>query len=409
MSMTNDDLKILRTNWRIVVAAMAGWGLDAFDFTMLLFLIPHLRTVFNVSLPQMALVVTGTGLAKVLGTVAWGAAADKFGRKLPFMVAVIWFSLFCGLSGLAWSYASFLILRLFFGIGFGGEWSASASLLMESLPERTRGVASGIMMAGYEFGYLLAAFCFRTVFPVLGWRWMFFLGVVPALLALFIRKSVKESPLWLEGRHSAQVPEKLRVTPAVIQGWAFIAFANFMIWAVFTLYPTFLITVRHLNPSGVFPYVATYCVASIVGKPLIGYFVERFGERRIMVIYLLLVIPSTLLYTVIDSPAALAVGAVLMGLVANSIFGIVPRYLARRFPSARRGIGVGIGWAMTSLSVGAPYVVAIFTPIWGLAVSMAFFIALGAVVSAAIAAWNTERWIPEQMRRTDVGQPATAR
>lgn len=391
-----ENLRELRPHWRIVVAAMAGWGLDAFDFTILLFLIPHLSKIFDATLPEMALVVTATGLAKVVGTIVFGAAADRFGRKLPFMIAILWFSFFCGLSGLAWSYASFLVFRILFGIGFGGEWSASASLLMESLPGKTRGTAAGIMMAGYELGYLLAAFCFRVIFPLTDWRWMFFLGVIPALLALFVRSGVKESPVWLQERAVKQVKEPLKITPAVIQGWAFMAFVNFMLWAIFALYPTFLITVRHLDAAGVFPYIAIYSVASIIGKPLAGYFVETFGERRTMVPYLLLTIPSTLLYVLVDSPIALAVGAVLMGLVANSVFGIVPMYLARRFTAARRGVGVGIGYAMTALSVGAPYVIAIFTPMWGLATSMAVFIAAAALISAAIAAFNTEAWIPEQ-------------
>jgi SHS family lactate transporter-like MFS transporter len=234
---------------------------------------------------------------------------------------------------------------------------------------------------------------------------MFFLGFVPALLAIFIRSGIKESPVWLERRGRQEVREKLRINPAVVQGWAFMAFVNFMLWATFALYPTFLISVRHLDPSGVFPYVAIYSVASIVGKPLAGHLVERFGERRTLVPYLLLTIPSTLLYTLINNPVALAIGAVLMGLVANSVFGIVPMYLARRFPAARRGVGVGIGYAMTSLSVGAPYAVALVTPIWGLAASMAFFIAVAALISAALAALNTERWIAETAH--DGGSPAS--
>ena len=394
--MAREDFTALRRNWRILVAAMAGWGLDAFDFTLLLLLIPHLKEVFNVTLPEMAFVVTATGLAKVVGTVGWGWAADRFGRKLPFMIAVLWFSFFCGMSGLAWGYASFLAFRILFGMGFGGEWSSSAALLMESLPPSARPLASGIMMAGYELGYLLAAFCFQVVFPLAGWRWMFFLGVLPAVLTIFIRVSIKESPVWLAGRHQTEAPEKLRVTPAVVQGWAFMAFINFMIWSIFALYPTFLITVRHLDPAGVFPYIATYSIASIVGKPLAGQLVEKFGERRTLVCYLLLTIPSTLLYVLVDSSIALAAGAVLMGLVANAIFGITPMYLSRRFPPARRGIGVGVGYAMTSLSVGAPYAIALVTPTWGLATSMAVFIAGSAVISAMIAAFNTERWMPER-------------
>jgi len=299
------------------------------------------------------------------------------------------------LSGLAWGYVSFLIFRIFFGMGFGGEWSASAALLMETLPASARPLASGIMMAGYEVGFLLAALVFRVVFPVVGWRWMFGIGVLPSLLAIFVASHVKESPVWLAGKHRQQVVEKLKVTPPVLQGWAIMAVINFMLWSIFSLYPTFLITVRHLTPAEVFPYVATYSVASIIGKPLAGRLVQRFGERRTLVTYLLITIPATLLYVLDDSAVAMTAGAVLMGLVANSIFGITPMYLSRRFPAARRGIGVGVGYGMTALSVGAPYVIALVTPTWGLPVSMATFIIASAVISMGIAAFNTERWIPE--------------
>jgi MFS transporter, SHS family, lactate transporter len=390
--MTDDLIELLRHHWRILLASTAGWALDAFDFTMLLFLIPHLKDLFQVTLPEMAFVVTATGLAKVVGTIGWGWAADKFGRKLPFMVAILWFSFFCGLSGLAWSYLSFLVFRILFGTGFGGEWSASAALLMETVPQKSRSLAAGVMMAGYEFGYFLAALCFFQLFPVLGWRWMFVLGILPAVLAIFVRAGVKESPDWSATRLKA-APRKLTITPAVVQGWAFMGSVNFMLWAIFSLYPTFLITARGLSPAGVFPYVAIYSAASIVGKPLAGRFVERFGERRVLVTYLALTIPSTLLYALIDARWAMALGAVLMGLVANSVFGVVPAYLARRFPADNRGLGVGIGYAMTSLSVGAPFVIAVFTASWGLPVAMTGFIVLGAVVSAVIAVFPTERWL----------------
>lgn len=393
--MQSETIHALRENWRVLLAATAGWALDAFDFTMLLFLIPHLREVFNVTLPEMAFVVTATGLAKVVGTIIWGAAADKFGRKLPFMVAIVWFSFFCGLSGLAWSYLSFLTFRILFGVGFGGEWSASAALLMESMPPKVRSLAAGIMMSGYEFGYFLSALCFYAIYPLFGWRWMFALGILPAVLSIFVRSGVKESPDWIAQRTKTSAPQKLKITPAVIQGWAFMGFINFMLWAIFALYPTFLISVRGLSPAGVFPYIATYSVASIIGKPLAGRLVQRFGERPVLLTYLCLTIPSTLLYALLDAPWAMALGAVLMGLVANSIFGIVPSYLAKRFPANNRGLGVGIGYAMTSLSVGAPYVIASFTASWGLPLSMTSFIILGAVCSAVVAVFPTDRWLPD--------------
>jgi MFS transporter, SHS family, lactate transporter len=397
MEVTKDaDLAAdLRAHWPILVTAMLGWALDAFDFTMFLFLIPRLNEVFQTGLPAMSLVVTATGLAKVVGTIGWGAVSDRFGRKFPLIISVLWFSLFSALSGLAWSYMSLLGLRILFGLGFGGEWSISAALLMESVPRRLQGIASGIMMLGFEVGYLLAALAFRVVYPVADWRWMFALGALPALLTLLIRSSVSESAAWRATRLETRKRPPLKLTPAMIQGWALLAALNFMSWAIFALYPTFLITVRHLEPSAVFPFIATYSVASIVGKPLAGRIVQHIGERSLIITYLILTIPSALLYTLIDSSVAAYAGAILMGLVPNSIFGIVPMYLARRFPVAHRGTGVGIGWAMGGVSVIAPPVIAIFTPIWGLGAAMTGFIVLGAVISMIIAAFSTERWISE--------------
>jgi SHS family lactate transporter-like MFS transporter len=395
--MIRRETAALAKHWPIVTAAMAGWALDAFDFTLLLFLIPHLKGVFAVGLPEMAFVVTATGLAKVVGTIGWGLAADRCGRKLPFMLSILWFSAFCGLSGLAWSYASFLAFRILFGLGFGGEWSTSAALLMETVPAELRGVASGLMMLGYEIGYLAAALAFRVVFPLFGWRWLLALGILPALLTLLVQTAVEESPVWLAGRERKRPRAALPLTPAVIQAWALMAFLNFMSWAIFALYPTFLITVRHLSPAGVFPYIAAYSVASIVGKPLAGRLAGRIGERPMLIAYLLLTIPSVLLYTLDASRAAMALGAVLMGLIPNSIFGIVPMYLARRFPTEARGVGIGIGWAMTSVSVVAPYLIAIAAPLFGLGAAMAGFIVLGAIASAVTAAFDTERYIPQSM------------
>lgn len=392
-----EHIRALRENWRIIFAATAGWALDAFDFTILLFLIPHLGKVFDVGLPAMAFVVTATGFAKVAGTIGWGLAADRFGRKNVFMAAVLWFSCAAGLSGLAWSYASFMAMRVLFGIGFGGEWTASVALLMETVPAKIRPLASGIMVAGYEFGYLLAALAFHFLFPVAGWRWMFFLGVLPALLTLFLRRNVSESPDWERERQS-QVRRRARdvfiFNPAVLQAWLFSAAINFMLWAVQVLYPTFLLTTQHLDSSQIFPFVIAYSVGSVIGKPFSGYSASRFGERRTICMFLCVVIPSTVLYTMVQSHFLLGVGAFCMGMFANGLFGIMPLYQSRRFPVEGRATGIGISYAMTSVSVVAPYAIALVTPSLGLKFGMASFIAGGALLLIAISVFDTSRWMP---------------
>jgi SHS family lactate transporter-like MFS transporter len=396
----NSHAGLLRKHWHIIFAATAGWALDAFDFTILLFLIPHLGKVFNVGLPQMALVVTATGFAKIAGTIGWGFAADRYGRKLAFMAAVLWFSCASGLSGLAWSYASFMAMRILFGMGFGGEWTASVSLLMETVPEKIRPLASGIMVAGYEVGYMLAALAFHFLFPVLGWRWMFFLGIAPALLTLFLRRNVKESADWKEQQRSRQPRngfETFIFNPAVAQAWAFSAGLNFMLWAVQVLYPTFLLTVHHLDSGTIFPFIIAYSVGSVIGKPLSGYAASRIGERSTIVIFLTIVVPTTALYTLVSSHFLMGVGAFCMGMFANGLFGILPLYQARRFPVKGRATGIGISYAMTSISVIAPYVIALVTPSMGLKFGMASFIAGGALIVIAISIFNTARWMPKDL------------
>ena len=400
------QFKAVRQNWRIIFAAMAGWALDAFDFTILLFLIPHLgKDIFKVGLPAMAFIVTATGFAKVAGLIGCGFASDRFGRKAVFMVAIIWFSIASGLSGLAWSYASFMTLRILFGIGFGGEWSASVALLMESVPAKIRPVASGIMTAGYEVGYMLAALSFTFLLPVLGWRWMFFLGVIPALLTLFVRRNIKESPYWAEQKAADRSTRgKFAVNPTVVQAWAFSAAINFMLWAVQVLYPTFLLTVLHLTSAQIFPFVIAFSVGSVIGKPLSGYVESRIGERWTIFLFLLVVFPSTLLYTMVESHFLLGIGALLMGLFANGLFGILPLYQSRRFPVAARATGVGVSHAMSAISVVAPYAIALVTPSLGLKLSMASFIAGGALLLLVIGLIDTSRWMPRDEAEDDTSR-----
>lgn len=384
-------------NYRaVVIAATLGWVLDAFDFCVLLFLIPTLIKVFHTSLPMMALVATGTLLAKTVGNIVWGAWADRVGRRIPFMVGVIWFAAFCGLSGLAWSYGALLVFRILFGLGFGGQWSAAAPLLMETVPERLKGISSGIMMAGWEVGYILAALAFKLVFPIWGWRAMFLLGLAPALLAWYIMKYVKESPVM--NRRERPVA-RLRMSPQALQGWSFMGALNFIGYAVTTLYPTFLLTVLHYTPSQVFINVLIYSGASIIGKPLMGWLAEKIGQRPMTMTYSLLVIPAVL-FSISHGPFDVMMGAALRGLFPNSLFGVVPAYLADRFPVDVRSLGMGIGYAVAGVTGGlAPYLVALWTKHLGLGHSIALFSGIGALIVLGITSFKVHRVKDEPMQR----------
>src|SRR5207249_4682231 len=184
-----------------VVAGFLGWTLDAFDFFLVVMTLTAIAKEFGRSDKDIALSITVTLAFRPVGAFIFGLVADRYGRKLPLMIDLVFYSIVEVLSGLAPNYTTFLILRALFGIGMGAEWGVGASLVMEKVPPRLRGVMSGLLQQGYAAGYLVAAQCYLFVFPRWGWRPLFFIGGLPALLALFVRARVQESEVWRETRH----------------------------------------------------------------------------------------------------------------------------------------------------------------------------------------------------------------
>src|SRR5438874_4380839 len=177
-------------------AGFLGWTLDAFDSFLVVVTLTAIAKEFHRTDKEIALSLALTLGFRPVGAFIFGLLADRYGRRLPLMLDLIFYSVIEVLSGLAPNYLTFLILRALFGIGMGGEWGVGASLAMEKVPPRWRGMLSGILQEGYALGYLLAACCYFIVYPKWGWRPMFFIGGLPALLALFVRFKVKESAVW---------------------------------------------------------------------------------------------------------------------------------------------------------------------------------------------------------------------
>src|SRR5213082_3754855 len=184
-----------------VAAGFLGWTLDAFDFFLVVMTLTAIARDFGKSDAAIALSITLTLLFRPVGALIFGLLADRYGRKLPLMIDLVFYSVIEVLTGLAPNYVTFLVLRALFGIGMGAEWGVGASLVMEKVSPRLRGVVSGLLQQGYALGYLLAALCYFFVFPHWGWRPLFFIGGLPALLALFVRARVRESEVWQQTRH----------------------------------------------------------------------------------------------------------------------------------------------------------------------------------------------------------------
>src|SRR5260370_34605106 len=179
-----------------LLACFLGWTLDAFDFFVLVLCLPAIGKDFHTDIPAVAGTIAVTLAFRPVGAFVFGLLADRYGRRLPLMIDLVFYSVIALLCGLAPDFGTFLVLRALFGIGMGGEWGVGASLAMEKVPPRWRGVLSGLLQEGYAVGYLLAACCYFVVFPRWGWRPMFLIGVLPALLALFVCIEVKESRVW---------------------------------------------------------------------------------------------------------------------------------------------------------------------------------------------------------------------
>src|SRR5437870_11253054 len=197
-----------RANQRnAVLAGFLGWTLDAFDFFILTLILDDVARAFGKTRPQIALAITLTLAMRPVGAIVFGLMADRFGRRIPLMINVVFYAVISVLCGLAPSYGVVRLLRMLFGIGMGGEWGVGASLALESASPRLRGLLSGLLQEGYAIGNLLSALAFRAVYPLFnslypgnGWRLMFFLGGLPALLSAFVRAKVKESAAWHEHR-----------------------------------------------------------------------------------------------------------------------------------------------------------------------------------------------------------------
>src|ERR1700729_3158926 len=193
------DLRDLTPNQRnVVVATFLGWTLDSFDFFIIVFVFRDIAKEFNTDIPSVTATLFLTLAMRPLGAFLFGIVADRFGRRPTLMLDIMFYSVVEFLSGFAPSLTALVILRGLYGIAMGGEWGVGASLTMETIPAKTRGIVSGLLQAGYPSGYLLAAVLFGTSYHFLGWRGMFMVGALPAFLVLFIRRNVEESPAWKE-------------------------------------------------------------------------------------------------------------------------------------------------------------------------------------------------------------------
>lgn len=371
-----------------VTAGFLGWMLDAFDFFLVVFALTSIGAEFGKSDAAIALSLTLTLAFRPVGAFIFGLLADRYGRRLPLIIDLIFFSVIEVLTGLAPNFTTFLILRALFGIGMGGEWGVGASLAMEKAPARLRGMLSGLLQQGYAVGYLLAAVCYFFVFPRWGWRPMFFIGGLPALLAIYVRLHVKESAVWEQTKHGSWG----ELGKGIVSHWRLflyltllMAMMNFVSHGTQDLYPTLLQRDWGFTPHQRAALTAVSMVGAIIGGVAFGMYSDRIGRRRAIVIALLLAVVAIPLWAFAPSITLLVVGAFVMQFMVQGAWGVIPAHLTELSPDSVRGFLPGFAYQCGVLIASSiAYLEALLAAHTSYATAMAltaFIVCLGGVIA----------------------------
>ncbi len=335
----------------VVAATFLGWTLDAFDFFLLVFVLRDIAKEFTTDITAVTLAITLTLAMRPIGAYIFGRAADRWGRRPTLMIDVLLYSAIEFASGFSPNLTVLLVLRAVFGIAMGGEWGVGASLTMESIPPHARGFVSGLLQSGYPTGYFLASIVYGLLFQYIGWRGMFMIGVVPALLVFYIRRSVPESPSW------RPTTSRSGNTWTILQShWRLGLYAivlmtafNFFSHGTQDLYPTFLQIQHKMSPHEVGLIAVIYNIGAIIGGISFGSLSERFGRRRTIILAAVLSLVVLPLWAFSTSAVWLAIGAFLMQVMVQGAWGVIPVHLNELSPDEARGTFPGFTYQVGNL------------------------------------------------------------
>jgi SHS family lactate transporter-like MFS transporter len=355
-----DDLRGLTKPQRAAfIASLLGWALDAFDFFLLTFVLKDIAGDFHAQVSDVSIALTLTLAARPVGAFIFGRLADRFGRRPILMIDVALYSALAVASAFSPNLTTLLVLRCLFGVAMGGEWGIGASLALETIPAKSRGVISGILQEGYPMGYFLAAIA-NLFLPQIGWRGLVAMGALPALLILYIRRNVPESPAW-EAAKAKGVAGKGPGFFAAMRGrWTLMVYAvllmtcfNFMSHGTQDLYPTFL-KVQHKFAAGLVTTLTVLLnMGAIVGGVIFGSLSERIGRRRAIVLAALLALPIIPLWAFSPTPMLLGAGAFLIQIAVQGAWGVVPAHLNELSPEGARGTFPGFAYQLGNLFAAA--------------------------------------------------------
>ena len=348
---------LTRPQLHAYLAALGGWALDALDFFIFVFCLKAISGEFHTDVKAVSEGIFLTLACRPLGALAFGWLAEKFGRRPVLMLNVVSYSLVQLATAFAPNLATLLALRALFGFAMGGEWGVGAALALETLPARGRGFFSGLLQEGYVLGYLLASVVFATVFDHVGWRGLFILSSASALLVLYIRFGVEESPAWVAGA----APQRPSVAllwgavrasfPTLLYLVLLMACFNAFSYGSQDMYPTFLQVQHGFSAATTGRIAIVMNLGALAGGICFGALSERLGRRRAIALAALLSLPMIPLWAYSHTAVMLSLGGFLMQFMVQGAWGIVPAHLNELSPSSVRAVLPGFAYQLGNLAM----------------------------------------------------------
>lgn len=386
-----------RTFW----ASIGGWALDAMDVQMFSFAVPALLVAFAVTKADIGFLATVTLLTSAFGGWIAGALSDRFGRVRTLQITIVWFALFTFLCGFARNFTELFFLRAAMGFGFGGEWAAAAVLVGEVIGARHRGKAVGAMQSGWAVGWGVAAVLATTLLATLppdwAWRALFWVGVTPALLVVYVRRFVEEPPVFADTQKNLAAAGKTAnfadiFAPGMLRTTVLTCLlstgAQGGYYAITTWLPTFLQSERHLTVLGTGGYLAVIIVGSFVGYVISAWLSDSIGRRANFILFALGSIVIVVAYTQIPvTDGLMLVLGFPLGFFASGVFSGLGPFFTELFPTRMRGSGQGFAYNFgRGVAALNPLLVGIVSTVLPLGQSIGVFaiIAYGLMAVAAL-------------------------
>lgn len=400
---------VTKKQWLSLVGGFSGWTLDAMDWMLLSLMLPLLKLEFNLTLAQTGLLATATLGGAAIGGIIFGVLADYYGRVRMLTYTMIWFAVGTFLCGFTQSFEQLLVLRAITGIGIGGEWGVGATLVSEYWPDKMRARAISIVHSGYSIGYAIAIVATMLLAPAWGWRPLFWLGIVPAFVAIWIRRSVDEPESWVKSKEKRDAGIKLELEEApkfplkalfsgkslriTLLGCIFMGGALMANWGINTWLPSYLVSAKGFNMIKSGGFLLVFNLGVLFGYQAYGWLADTRGRRFTFILGLIFGSIATGCYVIINDPQILLFWNFVLG-ASLGYFGTSGAYMSELYPAEMRATGTAFvfnfGRFMSMLS---PFIIGALADTYGLGSGLGVTIVFNAIGLIGLL------FLPETVRR----------